>query len=163
MKKNQKPIEFNHGNQSILISPHDSTAWKMAMIFEYFLPSDELNVEELAKKYGYTREYFYQVLDKFKNVGSQALEDKHQGPKHNYKRTDEVKKQIIRLRFLDPEANSEVITQKMNQLNYQISQKSVERVISEYGLQKRGYIKQIRETQKQKLLKQKKPNDITPE
>ena len=55
------------------------------------------------------------------------------------------------MRFLDPEANSEVITQKLKQFGYSISQRSVERIIGEYGLQKKGYIKQIRQMLSQKV------------
>jgi len=36
----------------------------------------------------------------------------------------------------------------MRQAGYEVSQRSVERVIGEYGLQKKGYIKQIRTTRK---------------
>ena len=80
------------------------------------------------------------------------MTDKAKGPKCNYKRTDEIEKQIIRHRFLDPDANSEVIAQKMNQTGHIISQRSVERTISEYGLQKKGYIKQLKK-QRERVLK----------
>ncbi len=65
------------------------------------------------------------------------------GPKRNYKRTEVVTKQVLRYRFLDPEANCGVIAQKLKQAGYNVSQRSVERVINEYGLQKKGYIGQI--------------------
>ncbi|MBA7547309.1 hypothetical protein ES705_39723 [subsurface metagenome] len=53
----------------------------------------------MADKYGYKRESFYQILNKLKTDGSKSIEDKPRGPKHNYKRTNEVTKQAIRLRF----------------------------------------------------------------
>jgi len=37
------------------------------------------------------------------------------GPKRNYRRTDEIVRQVIRHRFLDPEASADVITQKLVQ------------------------------------------------
>ena len=119
------------------------------MIFEALYRPDTA-VQEIVDKYGYKRESFYQIFNKLKIGGSESLKDKPRGPKQNYKRTIEVTKQAIRLRFLDPEANSEVITQKLKQFGYSISQRSVERIIGDYGLQKKGYIKQIREIQKQK-------------
>jgi len=82
--------------------------------------------------------------------GSAGLKDKPQGPKSNYRRTKEIEKQILRHRFLDPEASSQVITQRMQQSGHAISQRSVERTINEYGLQKKGYIKQIRKARKLK-------------
>ncbi|MCC5930891.1 MAG: hypothetical protein JJU28_16725, partial [Cyclobacteriaceae bacterium] len=102
----------------------------------------------MSAKYGYTREYFYQVLNKLNIQGSQSLKDSPTGPKTNYKRTPEATKQVIRHRFLDLAASCEVIAQKMNQSGHPISQRSVERVVQEYGLQKKGYIKQIRQMRK---------------
>jgi hypothetical protein len=59
------------------------------------------------------------------------------GPKSNYRRTKEVVCQVIRHRFLDPEASPEVIAQKLRQTGLQISVRSVERIIEQYGLQKK--------------------------
>ena len=61
------------------------------------------------------------------------------GPKHNYRRTDELVRQVIRHRFLDPEASADVIAQKLRQTGLPISTRSVERVIADYGLQKKLY------------------------
>lgn len=142
MKKNlaEKVID---GNFTLKISPTDSTAWKLMMLIDAATSKDE-TIEQISHRYGYTREHFYLIKKKYENKGSQALSDKAKGPKRNYKRTDEIEKQIIRHRFLDPDANSEVIAQKMNQTGHTISQRSVERTISEYGLQKKGYIKQLK-------------------
>ncbi len=48
-----------------------------------------------------------------------------------------INNQILRHRFLDPEATTAVITQKINQSGYIVSHRSVERTITEYGLQKK--------------------------
>ena len=149
MKKNCMQIEITSPRGSIAIDPSDTVLWKLSMIFEALYRPDTA-VQEIADKYGYKRESFYQIFNKLKTGGSGSLKDKPRGPKRNYKRTNEVTKQAVRLRFLDPEANSEVITQKLKQFGYSISQRSVERIIGDYGLQKKGYIKQIREIQKQK-------------
>jgi hypothetical protein len=52
-------------------------------------------------------------------------------------RTPNVVTQIIRHRFLDPDAGAEVIAQKMRQTGVGVSRRSVERTITEYGLQKK--------------------------
>ncbi len=142
MKKNVPPITID-GSISIQIKPSDTTAWKLAMLFEAAHNPDNLTIEQISAKYGYTREYFYQVLKKYQSKGSLGLQDKTTGPKTNYKRTNENVKQIIRHRVLDPAASCEVIAQKMNQAGFKISQRSVERVVQEYGLQKRGFIGQV--------------------
>lgn len=146
MKKHNSPISFQ-GMITLDIDPSDTTLWKLSMLLEAAFRKD-CSIEELSAKYGYTREYFYQVLDKLQTQGSQGLQDRPTGPKTNYKRTTEATKQVIRHRFLDPEATCEVIAQKMNQSGHPISQRSVERVVQEYGLQKKGYIKQIRQMRK---------------
>jgi Ca2+-binding EF-hand superfamily protein len=86
----------------------------------------------------------------YEEKGSQGLMDKSRGPKINSKRTKEMEKQIIRHRFLDPEASSQVITQRLQQAGNNISQRSVERTINEYGLQKKGYIKQLKKMRNRK-------------
>lgn len=141
MKKLKDPVVIE-GMITLEIDPNDSALWKMAMLFEAAFSLDS-TIEQISKKYGYTREYFYQVFDKFKALGSQGLQDKPTGPKKNSKRTPEVTKQIVRHRFMDPEASSEVIAQKMTQTGHPISQRSVQRVIQEFGLQKGGPISQI--------------------
>jgi hypothetical protein len=73
----------------------------------------------------------------YKEKGAIALQNQKRGPKTNYRRTGENIRQIIRHRFLDPDASSEVITQKMLQSGIQISIRSVERVIQDFGLQKK--------------------------
>lgn len=137
------------GTISLTVSPKDTVAWKLLMLFDA-ASGDKARIEDIAKKYGYTREHFYVIKKTFETKGSQGLMDKPQGPKRNYRLTKEIEKQIIRHRFLDPEASSEVITQKMQQAGYVISQRSVERAINEWGLQKKGYIKQLRKTRKLK-------------
>jgi transposase len=147
MKKNLPSKTFK-GAAKLLISPKDTIAWKIFMLFEAATNAG-VTIEDISKKYGYTREHFYVVKKAFEEKGSIGLMDRPQGPKTNYKRTNEIKKQIIRHRFLDPEASCEVISQKMQQAGYNISQRSVERTINEFGLQKKGYIKQIKRQKNQ--------------
>ena len=63
--------------------------------------------------------------------------DKKRGPDKQTVRTRETINQIIRLRFLDPLASADVIAQKLKQTGYKVSKRSVERTITEYGLQKK--------------------------
>ncbi len=142
MKKEAKAKSLS-GLLSLNVSPTDAVAWKLLMLFEA-ASGKARSVKEIANEFGYTREHFYVIKRTFEERGSDGLRDMPQGPKTNYRRTNEVEKQIILHRFLDPEASCEVITQKMKQTGYTISQRSVERTINDYGLQKKGYIKQIR-------------------
>ena len=158
MKKNFKEKTID-GNFTLKIDPKDTTAWKLMMLIDAATSKEE-TIEQISHRYGYTREHFYVIKKKYEDNGSQALSDKAKGPKCNYKRTDEIEKQIIRHRFLDPDANSEVIAQKMNQAGHTISQRSVERTISEYGLQKKGYIKQLKKQRGGVLKSQSKKQNV---
>ena len=121
---------------SLTISANDEIARKFAMLVEGKCLG--LGPTKAAEKYGYTKQRFFQLLAAFEQGGSMALMSKKKGPKTNYVRTENVVSQVIRHRFLDPDANAEVIAQKMKQTGIKVSQRSVERVIAEHGLQKKS-------------------------
>lgn len=120
---------------SLPIREDDEITFKLAMLYEG--QCEGLGPEKAATKYGYTRQRYYQILDIFERQGAEGLKSLRRGPKRNYRRTDEVVRQIIRYRYLDPKMSVEVIAQKLNQNGYTIAARSVQRVISEYGLQKK--------------------------
>jgi transposase-like protein len=95
------------------------------------------SVADTARKYGCCRQRYYQILATFKQGGLAALQPQKTGPKSNYRRTDQAVKQVLRHRFLDSEASPSVIAQKLCQTQFPISQRSVNRIIAEYGLQKK--------------------------
>ncbi|MFA9562707.1 MAG: hypothetical protein ACERKU_10255, partial [Nitrospirota bacterium] len=80
---------------------------------------------------------YYQIRDAFAQRGLEGLISHKTGPKGNYRRTPEVTKLVVRARFLDPEASAEVIASKLRQDGHTIATRSVERIINEYGLQKK--------------------------
>jgi hypothetical protein len=96
-----------------------------------------LGPSKAADKYGYTKQRYFQLRQAYEQQGSSSLCSKPRGPKRNYRRSDELVRQVIRHRFLDPEASAEVIAQKLRQTGFTISTRSVERVIADYGLQKK--------------------------
>ncbi len=120
---------------SLPVRGDDEITFKLAMLFEG--QCEGLGSIKAAEKFGYTRQRYYQILHQFMDQGASGLKRLKSGPKRNYRRTDEVVRQIIRYRFLDPNMSPEVIAQKLNQNGYLIAIRSVERVISEYGLQKK--------------------------
>lgn len=135
MKNSKFNFKGNHGQ--IAIKENDEVSKKLAMIIEvkcYGKP-----VKEVSKKYGYSRQRFYQILDDYQKEGAKGLRNKKRGPKENSKRKQNIVSQIIRFRFLDPKASTDVIVQKLNQVGIEISKRSVERTITEYGLQKKNF------------------------
>jgi hypothetical protein len=120
---------------SLLVLPNDEITFKLAMLFEG--DCEGLGPLEAARKFGYSKQRYFQLRHLFLEQGAFALQSKTTGPKSNYRRTDEVVRQIIRYRFLDPEASPEVIAQKLGQTDHPLSTRSVERTIADYGLQKK--------------------------
>ena len=96
-----------------------------------------LGPSKAAQKYDFSRQRYYQILAAFYEEGAEGLLLQKPGPKTDYRRTDQVVRLVIRCRFLDPDCSPEVIAQKIRQQNHAISQRSVERIIADYGLQKK--------------------------
>ena len=92
---------------------------------------------QVASRFGYSKQRYYQLRAAFRQSGAIGLHCQKRGPKTNYRRTAEVVRQVIRHCFLDPDASPQVIAQKLRQSGRTISTRSVERVITEYGLQKK--------------------------
>ena len=113
----------------------DEVTRKLAMLVEG--QCEGLGPSRAATKHGYTRQRYSQLLHAYLEGGAMSLKSGKRGPKTNYKRTEEVVRQVIRHRFLDPDASAEVIAQKLRQCGWEISTRSVERVIGQFGLQKK--------------------------
>lgn len=121
--------------KDFVIDPNDKLSIKIAMLIE---GQCTIGVKPAIEKYGYTEQRYYQLLAKYHKGGALALIDQKRGSDTRPVRKDDVINQIIRLRFLDPFSNSGVIAQKLKQMDYKVSRRSVERTITEYGLLKKN-------------------------
>lgn len=95
------------------------------------------HVADATKACGYTRARYYQVQQDYLRGGTDALRRRKPGRTCNTVLTPDVKREIVRHVVLDPEATARVVAQRMNQQGTDVSQRSVERTITEYGLQKK--------------------------
>jgi hypothetical protein len=120
---------------SLTVLPNDEVTLKLAMLLDG--ECNGLGPLHAAQKFGFSKQRYFQIRHAFAELGSLALSSQKRGPKRNYRRTDEVVRQIIRHRFLDPDASADVIAQKLRQAGWVISTRSVERSIAYYGLQKK--------------------------
>ena len=89
-----------------------------------------------AEKLDLSKQRYFQLLKLYREHGG-GLQGHKPGPKRDYVRTNEVVSQVIRQRFLDPDATVDVIAQKLRQAGFPVSVRSVVRDIEEYGLQKK--------------------------
>ena len=128
-------LSFNGPGGSLSILDDDEVCRRLAMLIEG--QCEELGPSKAAEKYGFSRQRYYQILSDFCEDGTEGLRLETPGPKSDYRRTDQVVRLVIRCRFLDPEFSPEVIAQKIRQQNLNISTRSVERIIADFGLQKK--------------------------
>ena len=117
------------------VAPADQLARRFLMLLEG--ECLEGNIAAVAQRYDLSRQRYYQLRQDYQEGGLAALAPEKTGPKTNYRRTGPLVRQILRYRFLDPEISPEVITQKLKQTKFKVSQRSVSRVIADYGLQKK--------------------------
>ena len=120
---------------TLFIPARDEIAHKFAMLYEG--DCEGLGPSAAASKFGFSRQRYFQLRKILRDQGTQGLQSQKTGPKGPYRRTDQVQQQVIRHRFLDPEASPAVLAQKLRQAGQAISLRSVQRVIAAFGLQKK--------------------------
>lgn len=128
-------LRFTGPGGSLSVPQQDEVCRRLAMLIEG--ECEELGPSKAAQKYDFSRQRYYQILAAFHEHGAEGLLLGTPGPKTDYRRTEQVVRLVIRCRFLDPDCSPAVIAQKICQQNHPISQRSVERIIADYGLQKK--------------------------
>lgn len=133
------PLSLSGPGGSLPVPADDRVTLKMAMLYEGQCAG--LGARAAAAKYGYTRQGYYKVLQQYRTQGAAAFFNRP-GPKTNYRRSEEVVRAVIRYRFRHPGSSTSELVSLLQAAGHRVSKRSVERVISEYGLQQRDYPKQ---------------------
>jgi transposase len=120
---------------SLAIPSDDAVTCKLAMLIAGECLG--LGAVQAALAFGYSKQRYSQLRQAFLEHGAAALVNQKPGPKRNFRRTDEAVRQALRHRFLDPEASADVIAQRLRQSGVLIATRSVERIIEQFGLQKK--------------------------
>lgn len=128
-------MRFNGPGGSLPIQQDDEITRRLAMLMVG--ECGDVGVAQAARQFQFSRQRYYQLRARFLQGGAATLAPQSRGPKTDYRRTDQVIRLTIRMRFLDPDASAAVLAQKLRQLGHAISTRSVERIIADYGLQKK--------------------------
>ena len=120
---------------SLAVAATDEVTRKLAMLIAG--ECQGLGPRAAAQKFGFSKQRYFQIRHAFLTDGAAARQSQQRGPKRPSRRTDEAVRQVIRHRFLDPDASAEVIAQKLRQAGVRLSTRSAERIIADYGLQKK--------------------------
>jgi hypothetical protein len=129
------PKAFVGPNGSLSIDPNDEVSIKLAMLVKG--ECGDSSPSHVAEEFGFSRQRYFQLRNRFLAHGAAGLISDRRGPKTNYRRTREVVCQVVRYRFLDADLSGEVIAQKLRQNGFSISARSVDRILAEFGLQKK--------------------------
>jgi hypothetical protein len=130
-----RPLRFSGERGDLLLPEHDEVSYRLAMLIVGQCGGQ--GVTYAANQFKFSRQRYYQLLDLFQEHGALGLAPGTRGPKTDYRRTEQIVRLVIRHRFLDPDMSVEVIAQKLRQAGHSISQRSIERTIADYGLQKK--------------------------
>ncbi len=128
-------LAFGGPAGSLPIDPHDEITRRLAMLI--LGECEHLGAAQAARQFEFSRARYYQLRQLYQTRGALGLAPETPGPKSDYRRTEAIVRLVIRLRFLEAEASPAVIAQKLRQRGHTISQRSVERIIADYGLQKK--------------------------
>ncbi len=90
--------------------------------------------EDICARYGYSRKTGNEYLNAWKEKGWEGLKDEPRGPKTKSKRTDELEKRVLDIRFKDHEKDMYDIAEILKSEGHDISARSVARVLSEHGI-----------------------------
>ena len=94
-------------------------------------------VAEICSKYNLSRDMYYYYRRKFDQGGLIALSDEKPGPRRPHKIDEEVESQIIALKFEEPELSIYQLANRLTAKGFDISARSIARVLSEHGLTKK--------------------------
>ena len=128
-------VLFSGPAGTLPVGDNDDLTRRLAMLIEG--QCEGAGASQAAKKFNFSRPRYYQLLQAYRERGAAGLVLEKPGPKSDYRRTDQIIRLVIRHRFLDPDASANVIAQKLRQHGHAISQRSVERIIADFGLQKK--------------------------
>jgi len=90
--------------------------------------------EEICAKFGYSRVMGHLYESAWDKSRWEGLKDKKKGPKRKSKRTEELENKILAIRFKHPEKDMYEIKDILAEEGYNISARSVARVLSEHGV-----------------------------
>ena len=129
------PDAFIGPHGFLSIDADDEVARKLAMLVKGECGPDGPSCA--AEEFGFSRQRYFQLRTLFHNKGAAGLVNHQRGPKSNYRRTREIVCQVVRYRFLDSDISTEVIAQKLRQNDFHISARSIDRILADFGLQKK--------------------------
>ena len=117
---------------ALKLRPDDRAAQDLALLLEGETSGRPL--EEILAEYSCSRSSYYDRLRRFHEHGLAGLLRSPPGPRAPWRRTLEVVRAIVTARLEDPERSAAAIAQTLQARGARVSERSVERTLSQFGL-----------------------------
>lgn len=91
-------------------------------------------LDDVLARFGRSRSTYYEKLRRFREQGLEGLIAQPPGPRGQWRRPLEVVRHIVRTRLRAPERSAAEIAEELASLGHEVSVRSVERTLSQFGL-----------------------------
>ncbi|HZZ83305.1 MAG TPA: helix-turn-helix domain-containing protein [Anaeromyxobacteraceae bacterium] len=114
------------------MKPDDEASADLAMLIEGETSGRPLPA--VLSEFGRSRSTYYEKLRRFREMGLEGLLARPPGPRGPWRRPAEVIRFVVTARLRDPERSASAIAYDLSQLGHQISVRSIERTLTQFGL-----------------------------
>jgi transposase len=128
----RKSYSFAGPGGSLVVRADDELALDLAMLIEGETSGRPL--EDVLARFGRSRTAYYEKLRRFREEGASGLVPKPPGPHGPWRRSHEVIRFIVTARLRDPTRSPEAIARDLAALGQEVSVRSVERTLQQFGL-----------------------------
>jgi transposase len=132
MTKSSAAFEIAGPGGRLPVRPEDEAALDLAMLIQGETSGRPL--DEVLAEFGRSRSTYYEKLRRFRDQGLEGLVSRPPGPRTAWRRPLEVVRFIVTSRIRDPERSAPEIAEDLTRLGHQVSVRSVERTLTQFGL-----------------------------
>jgi transposase len=128
----RRPFGFTGAGGTLPVRPDDQVALDLAMLIEGETSGRPL--AEVLQQFGRSRTAYYEKLHRYGEEGVSGLAAKPPGPHGPWRRSPDVVRFVVTARLRDPGRSPETIARDLSQLGHEVSVRSVERTLQQFGL-----------------------------
>jgi transposase len=132
VRDRRRSYSFSGPGGSLAVRPDDHVALDLAMLIEG--ETSGLPLEEVLAKFGRSRTAYYEKLRRFREEGAGGLVAKPPGPHGPWRRSHDVVRFVVTARLRDPARSPDAIARDLAALGHDVSVRSVERTLQQFGL-----------------------------
>jgi transposase len=126
------PHEIRGPGGSLPLRRGDDAVLDLVMLIEGETSGREL--EDVLQQYQRSRSTYYEKLRRFQDLGLEGLLARPPGPKGPWRRSLEVVRFVVTARLRQPNRSAGAIAEDLARLGHDVSVRSVERTLTQFGL-----------------------------